>query len=239
MGRMACVALALVLGGCSLGRSYRPEAFGPKKKLAIAVYYTPSKIMYFRGEGGGSLSGLVKMATGAKFSDDSARIFAETKPRILKALAGTGKFRLVPEKDVLRTKAYRALPEKDPSYLTITFVPASGYKFCTDVDAMAQLARDLGVDAVMVVRLDFGYHLNGVNAFGLVSAGVIHASVMVSVGAIDRDGRTIWKDWVKGVSDDGIPSIGESVDFDHLYPMLLDATKKGVEDIAHRLVENV
>ena len=80
---------------------------------------------------------------------------------------------------------------------------------------------------------------NGVNALGLVSAGAVRGKVLLTVAAIDRNGRTIWQDVVGATSDRSKPKVGETIAWSDLQPMLVEATDKAMKALVQRLHENL
>lgn len=229
-----CTAL-LLLHGCA-GVAYRPESFGPGKKMAVVALCAKPKIE-FAGNGR-TLSGLVKSAGSSSYQGDSGPALSASKPLLFKALASTGKFALVPEKKVLASAAYKDLPGSDGDDAGGSCVPAKGYKAATEEAALAQIARGLNVDGALAVSVTYWYKLHGVTALGLVSAGSLVGTAMVRVDAVDASGTVIWRDAIMVNSDGGIPSVGESVDMERMRPLLVEATQRAMDDLLRRFADN-
>jgi hypothetical protein len=229
-----CAALVL-LQGCA-GVAYRPESFGPGKKMAVVGLCAKPKIEFASEHR--TLSGLIKSAGSSSYEGDSAPALSAAKPLVFKALAATGKFALVPEKKIVGSAAYKEFPEGDGDYHGSSCVPAKGYKIASEPAALGELAHRLNVDGALVVSVRYMYKLRGANLAGLISAGSIVASAMVTVEGVDAAGTVIWRDGVIVNSDGGIPSVGESVDMEQLRPLLVDATQRAMEKLLTRFAEN-
>lgn len=241
-GAAALLAVCTVASGCATA-AYKPDAFGKGKRFAVVAFVTPPQISYFQNDAmGKTLSGGLKAMGDSGYSADSKRIFDDTRPAILKAFAGTGRFQLIPEQEVLGSKAYAAAPGDDPTKLFLgmgEFRLAPGYKYFKSEKKVADLARALKADSGVIISVHYGYVFSGVSALGLVSAGKIRACVVMTAGAVDGAGRTVWKDFVRETSDQGIPTVGESVDFKTLHPMLHNATEKATRALIKKLQAKV
>jgi hypothetical protein len=237
MSRSVALLLATVaLAGC-MRPAWRPDAFGPGRRMAVVTISSGPKVEYVSETR--TLSSFFTMAAGARYSDDARPYLEETRPLVLKALGATGKFALVPEKAVLASGPYRATAEDDPSYVTRTLQTAKGYKFLKEESKLAALARGLHVDGALAVRFEYGYGMNGVHALGLISAGVLVARTTVMIGAYDGRGQLVWVDYITVTSDGSIPTVGEAANFDRLHPLILEATRKGIDALMQRLAEHV
>lgn len=210
----------------------KPEAFGKTKTYAIISIMTTPKVTSNVGNGGNAgftLTGLLKSAAkDTGYSADSGRIFKETVPLIVKAFQENKNFKLMPESKVLKSKAYAKAEGSDPKKLLQTFVLPPGYKYFEDKEEIKTLARDLHVDGVVMIHIQYGYKFSGANLMGLVSAGVQHASVFMVVTASDPEGNMVWKDVIQKESKESLGAVGESVDFVKLHPLLVDAAKESV-----------
>lgn len=236
MHKSIAALVALALAGC-VRPAWRTDAFGRGRRMALVTISSGPTVEYHSESR--SLVSLFKMAAGARYSDDARPYLEESRPLALKALGATGKFALVPERTVLASAPYRGTKEDDPNYFTRTFQTPKGYKFLKEESKLAALARDLRVDGALVMRFEYGYGFNGVNVAGLVSAGALVARTTVIVAAYDARGRVVWMDYTTVTSDGSIPSVGEAADFDHLHPLVLEATRKGIEQLVQRLAEHV
>lgn len=222
--------LVLVLGACGympfIPWSYEAEAFGKSKKFAVVTVAASPEI-------GVTVNGIAKTAPpDSDYRKDTSRILRETTPLILKELERSPYYTLVSPRTVLANKAYRTTASDDPTsaMLSSLLLTAPGYKFFGSEDRLAQLARDLKVDAVMVVSVDYA---SGFTAAG--SGGVQRGRAVVSVNAVNQAGIVIWKDGGAGVSDNFIRSTNEAVNHDKLRPLLIEASRNA----ARKLLDKV
>jgi len=232
-------ALALLLSACG---TLQKQAFDGTKTFALVTIACNDTISVSSGNpngGTGSLLGLVQAAgSDVGFSEKAEPVFKQVLPEIKQAFRqNNGHFRLLSEKKMLRSAAYRNATGEDPNGFFVSMVLPEKYKLIRDKDQMKQLAQELNVDGVITVSMYLGYGFSGLNLAGLVSAGSHSAKVGYVVAVIDRDGNTLWSDNIEVVSDESVPALGEAVNFPKLQPLLVATAKKGVHDVLHKLDE--
>jgi len=241
--RLSVLVAALALGACAIiPSSYESQAFGKSKKFAVVSVAASPEIHSGSGTGSGigyTLSGLIKAVSDESgYSNDADKVLAATAPVILKELGNNRHYTLVPTRTVLGHKAYRAAEAEDPG-IPLSFgkkwLSAPGYKYLKSEDRLGRLARELNVDAVVAVTVHYSAGFTGAQVGGVVSGGVHHGKVMLTVYAVDRNGRMIWKDGADARSDNSIGGIGESVNYTRLHPLLIEATRNATK----KLMENV
>ncbi len=221
------VAAALALTACSgIGRTLRPEAFGPRKRMAVGTVTSPSKIRTHWTSVGPGPFGQTQMNDHGSTVGETAAVFGDTKAAALRALARSRSFSLVPESAVLSSPAYAAVRPSDGKHLTIEFIAPRGYKLLMDGDRVAQLARALRVDAAIVVSLDHTCTPGGT------------AKPMVMAGAYDAQGRRIWADYLRAESTRSLPN-GAEMNASSLRPLLVEAVERGMRDLVRRLDDGV
>lgn len=171
------------------------KAFGAKKRFAVVSI---ASLKTFQGE-----QGLTQMF---KNNDDipgtnTQPLINKLNPKIIGALGKSRHFNLLPENTVLTSKAYKNLKE-DERIMKILFMSdpinvANNYKYISDEQKYAKLAKDLGVDGVIGITMNFSISSgkSGVNVMGL-SLGKKSYSAMASITAIayNKNGEVIWKD---------------------------------------------
>jgi len=192
--------LALLLSACAPvaitgSTDVEKAAFGDQKRFAVVSIASMKEI---HGE-----KGLTQM-----FKDTDEIPGANTQPlidqmapTIISAIGQSENITLIPEQQVLSSGAYRNVSE-DEKVVKVLFMNedmnvARNYKYISDPEKFAQLARELNVDGVIGVTMNFSLTAgkNFINVSGL-SLGNKKYSVMASAAATayDRDGRVIWKD---------------------------------------------
>lgn len=241
--KLFVLVAALALGACVIvPSSYETQAFGKSKKFAVVSVAATPEISSGSGTGSGigfTLSGLVKAASDESgYSNDADKILADTAPLILKELGNYRHYTLVPAKTVLAHKAYRTAEAEDTS-MTLGFgkkwLVAPGYKYFKSEDKLGRLARELNVDAVMVVNVNYSAGFTGAQVGGIISGGVHNGKAMVTVYAVNRDGRVIWKDGGDASSENSIGGVGESVNFTRLHPLLVEATRSATKKLMEKM----
>ena len=216
-------ALALLaLAGCVIVPTrFEPTAFDAGKTYAVVTIATNEQI----APGSKPLS---EMLGGDNPARDSRRILEEARPIILTTFGETGHFRLLPERDVLASTAYRGMPPHDAHYMLTDWNVPEGYRFFIKDEEFAALAKGLNVDGVIFVGVNFDVLVKGAGAYGLTD---------MSVGAFDRDGKIVWKDAVFAQSDSAIGHKGGTVYYEELRPLLLDATQQAATALVAKLDE--
>jgi hypothetical protein len=210
--RMAAVVaalLGLMAAGCApmaiTGKAkVREDAFGARKRLAVV---TIASLRHIQGE-----KGFFQMF---KKSDNipganTQPIIDELRPKIIKALARSKYFALMPENKVLRNRAYRALAEDERVqkvlFSSMPINVASRYKYFSEPEKFARLAEDLHADGVISILMSFSIQSGktSLSVAGL-SLGKKDYRMVVSITALayDRSGKVIWKDTTIKEADPG------------------------------------
>jgi hypothetical protein len=116
---------------------------------------------------------------------------------------------------------------------------AKGYKFISDPQKLSKLAKDLNVDGVIVVGMNFSVSSGIAGGLGI---GVKRFKVVTAVSAMayNSDGELVWKDAVhksSELADSQLALIADvrSVDFKKLKPYAIKAGKEGLVDLIARL----
>ncbi len=234
------LASILVLSSCLIAMSsYEPEAFGRGKTFAVvSIAAAPEINVSGAGAGGGgwTLSGLFKSASSdSGYSHNSDKILSDTAPLIIKELAQTRHFRLAQNGWVQQHKAYRATASDDPKKFMITYIVPKGYKYFDSEEKLSRLAKDMNVDAVIVIHVTYSAAFSGVGAAGLVAAGTHSGKVTMTLSAFGRNGKAVWSDAVESTSDDSIGTLGESANFVKLHPLMRDATRAATRKLLEKL----
>jgi hypothetical protein len=186
----ACAPMAIT-GSADVDKT----AFGAKKRFAVVSI---ASMKDFTGE-----KGLTQMF---KSSDEipgtnTQPLIDKLAPEIVSTLDESGNFILVPEQDVLSSAAYSSIAE-DEKVMKVMFLSkdmnaAHNYKYISDPQKYAELARQLDVDGVIGITMNFSLTAGKsfVNIAGL-SLGKKSYSVMAasSATAYDRNGNVIWED---------------------------------------------
>lgn len=193
-------ALVLLLSACAPmaitgGADVDKAAFGAKKRFAVVSI---ASMKDFYGE-----KGLTQMF---KNTDEipganTQPLIDQLAPEIISTLDKSGNFILVPEQEVLSSKAYRNIAEDEKVakvlFMTKDLNVARNYKYISEPQKYAELARQLDVDGVIGITSNFSLTAgkNYVSVAGL-SLGKKKYSVMAASTAIayDREGNVIWKD---------------------------------------------
>lgn len=232
---LATALLAVLLTGCT--GTLKKEAFNGTKTYAIVTIATNEDIQVNHGQAG-SLLGLVQAADkDVGYSEDSIDLFKKVKPKLIKAFSSNSHFKLMPERSVLRSKAYRNIKGEKAGFLWTDYHLAKDYKFFSEKETFAKLASDLHVDGVIFIKVDFVVGFSGVNIAGLVSGGKHYAHTYLTIGVVDRNGETLWQDYVDGESEEGVATIGESANFKKLRPYFEESAGNAIKDLLAKLDE--
>lgn len=207
LGFFFTILIGLVLSGCAPVITGSTEvdksAFGAKKRFAVVSIQSPKT---FRGEKG----------WGQMFKkDDEIRgmntqpLIDALRPKIVGSLQKNKNFSLVPEKTLLSSAAYKNLAE-DKREMKVLFSSeeinvAKNYKYISDPEKYAKLAKDLGLDGVIgiTVALGVGRDQGGAIGYAGLALGAQSYSAMATVMAVayDKNGKVIWKDITVKMAD--------------------------------------
>lgn len=222
--------LVLAIAGCAgVERTWRPDAFGPGRTMAVvSIGYDPRLLpmrdrddVPYRRDDANVVRG------------SSRRAFEDAGPRVLEALGRTDLFALVPQDRVLPALS-RDLFVHAPPHLDL----APGYPPPRPQNEAAAIARQLGVDAVINVVAFFGTETTRLD-YGFDEVGTVRAMVTLSVAAVDREGRRIWRDVVTGTSRTPFWSRRSTLDEERLFGPLQEAAVDATARLVSRLREQV
>jgi hypothetical protein len=220
------------------------QAFGAKKKFAV-VSIASTKT--FRGE-----QGVGQMFT--KNDDipgmNTQPIINKLDTKIIHTLGSSRYFTLLPENTVLTSKAYKNFTE-DEKVMKVLFISetmnvANNYKYVSDEKKYAKLARDLGVDGVIGITMNFSISEGGGKFnLGPLSLGKKSYSAMATITAIayNKNGEVVWKDsTMKEAEPDDTKAILlidtsgiTDTNFEKLHPSAIEIGGKAVEVLLARL----
>lgn len=194
------LVLAFSLIGCApvtiTGRAdVDKTVFGPSKRFAVVSI---AAVKTFEGE-----QGLIQEF---KKNDDipganTQPMINKLAPKIISSLDSSRYIRLLPQRAVLRSRAYRRLKGDKrvmkALFFTYDMNVARHYKYISDPQKLARLAKQLGVDGVITVNMTFSLQASkgGVSIAGL-NFGKKSYSAMAAVSAMayDTSGKVVWKD---------------------------------------------
>lgn len=250
---VVAATLALLLSACAPmaitgSADVDKAAFGAQKRFAVVSI---ASMKDFYGE-----KGLTQMF---KSSDEipganTQPLIDQLAPTIVSTLGKSGNFTLVPEKKVLSSPAYRKLAEDEKTakvlFMTKDLNVARNYKYVSDPQKFAALARELNVDGVIGITTNFSLTAgkNFINVAGL-SLGKKQYSVMAASAATayDRDGKVIWKDSTIKQAEPGDSKAIILLDvtdltatnFEKLHPSALTIGGKSIEVLLTRFDDTI
>ena len=243
------VSIGLMVSGCAPmmitgAADVNKNAFGAKKRFAVVSI---ASLKTFQGE-----QGLAQKFT----SNDNIPgvntqpIINKLRPKIIGALGSSKYFTLLPEDSVLASRAYRSFAE-DEKVMKVLFLKeqinvAGNYKYVTDEQKYAKLAKDLDVDGVIGITMNFSMNEGGGKIWiGPISAGKKSYSAMATITAVayNRKGEVIWKDSTQKEAEPGdskaiilldTTSI-TNTNFEKLHPSAVEIGGKAVDVLLARL----
>ncbi|MGB5539913.1 MAG: hypothetical protein WBO37_07500 [Gammaproteobacteria bacterium] len=245
--------LVLLLSACAPmtitgGADVDKTAFGAKKRFAVVSI---ASMKDFYGE-----KGLTQMfkSTDEIPGANTQPLIDNLAPQIVSTLDKSGNFVLVPEQKVLSSKAYRNVTEDEKVakvlFMTKDLNVAHNYKYISDPQKYAALARALDVDGVIGITMNFSLTAgkNHINVAGL-SLGKKKYSVMAASTAMayDREGNVIWKDSTVKMAEPGDSKAIILIDttdltatnFEKLHPSAITIGGKAVEVLLTRFDDTI
>jgi hypothetical protein len=248
--RMSSLALIIIIGlmvsGCATvaitgSADVDKKAFGANKKFAV-VSINSTKT--FQGE--------QSIAQQFTSNDNIAGVNTQPvlnklSPKIINALRKSKYFTLLPENTLLASKAYKNLVEDEKAF-KILFIPitmnvANNYKYLdfSDEKKFAKLAKDLNVDGVIGIRMNFTIASSGwdVAGFGKKSYS---SKVSITAIAYNKEGAIIWKDSTTKEAEPGDtkaiilidPNMFSATNFEKFHPSAVEIGGKAVDVLLAR-----
>lgn len=249
MSKLVVTMLAvLTVTGCATvavtgSADVEKAAFTKNKKYAVVSI---ASMKTFQGE-----KGMVNMFKSMEDipGTNTQPIVDNFSPKALSVLGSSKYFTLVPEKALLASKAYKNLIE-DPKVMKVMFMSfdmneSNKYKYISDEKKYAQLAKELGVDGVIGLTLNFtvtaskgSFSINGIG-FGKKSYSAMSS---ISIVAYDANGKVVWKDSTLKEAEPGDSKaiiVFDTSDitgtsFEKFHPSALEMAGKGMETLYAR-----
>jgi hypothetical protein len=232
------IVIVAMLMGCAIiispGVKVDTEAFGKTKKCAIVTIMGTKKLHAQKG-----LLQLFKKVP----EQNTQPVLDKLCPEVIKAFRKSKHLKVKSEKRVLYSKDYKNLKADEPVqkvlFMEVELNTAKGYKFISDPQKLSKLAKDLNVDGVIVVGMNFSVSSGVAGGLGI---GIKRFKVVTAVSAMayDSDGKLVWKDAIhksSDLADSQLAVIADvrSVDFKKLKPHAIKAGKEGLNVLVARL----
>jgi len=222
------VALVSLLTACSgITPPFEASAFGPDRTYALVTIVSSKDV-----EGGETTT-----VRGAALSD--AYYYFPAKPALEKSVSGLEKaldghqaWRLLPPQELKSHPAWRNTPAEEVSG---GYVVAPGYKFLKTPATLANLARELNVDGVILLKLDFHFKFYGHKMVGIAATGKTNPVIKVDLRFLDRNGKVVYRTTGTKIWNEGAPARDEAANPDLMYPLLAKAAEESVRVISRRL----
>lgn len=235
------VGIAVIMflfAGCATtitpGAKIDTESFSKIKKIAIVTIAGTKEIK-------------AKKGVFQSFKDvpeqNTQPVIDKLRPEVINAFQKSKHLKVESEKRVLKAAAYRHLKADEPvqkvAVWTLDFNTAQGYKFIRDPEKLSKLAKDLNVDAVVAVRMNFWVNSGVAGGFGI---GVKRFKVVTGLYAVayDKNGKEVWTDSVhesSELADSQFVFIADvrNVDFEKLKPHAFNSAKEALGVLVGRL----
>lgn len=214
------------------------KAFGKKKRFAIVSISGGNKIRS-DNQSGGLIGGLKALSKKHSFSVDGMKILNGGGKIIESELRKSKHFTLVPSSRIIRSKAYKSLKgDKARKIFGAQIVPAKGFKYFKSKKTIKSLAKKLNVDGAIIIYSMYSVGFSGVTiGSGLISTGIgkQYGMVTISIIAMDKNGKRIWKQTQQYKSKKGMGSTGGAADFKKMYPYFLQAAKNTTRKLLKKL----
>ena len=236
------IVIVVMVMGCAIiispGAKVDADSFGKTKKCAVVTIMGTKKLNAQKG----FLQLFMKVP-----EQNTQPILDKLRPEVIKAFQRSKHLKVKSEKRVLNSKAYKNL-EADEAVQKILFMDielntAKGYKFIRDPQKLSKLAKDLNVDGVIVVGMNFSVS-SGIagGMFAGLGIGVKRFKVVTAVSAMayDSNGNLVWEDAVhksSELADSQLAVLADvrSVDFHKLKPYAFKTGKEGLNVLVARL----
>ncbi len=233
VSRLLLLCLTVLPAACGLALPFERDAFGQDRVYALVTVFSPRHVE------GGETTTVAGVLRGGKYYFDAAPALNRSIRGIERAFATPRSYRLMPPARVRAHPAYRAVAADPVPGRPPAVVVAPGYKFIVNDDKLARLARDLGVDGVIVARLNLRYKFYGHKLVGIAATGKTHPVVEVDLRFVDRNARTVWQFKEKKVWNTGAKSVDEGAVPERMYPLFAQAIPESIKAVLQRLDSRV
>lgn len=222
---LALVAFLFTTGFLISKLKVDPGAFGKNKRFAIVSITSVNKITSNQGRAG--IFGAVKaMSKKYSFSSDARPVVKKAVPILFREMAKSRHFRLVSSRSLLKSRAYKnAKGAKLKGFMGMKLITAPGYKYIKSKSALKKLAKELNVDAVMLVNVSYGVATSWIGP-----VGKNYGTATITISAVDKNGKQVWSHTVVEKNKKGrkVFGIGPS-DFKALEPAFYEATRAAIK----------
>lgn len=168
-------------------------------------------------------------------SQSAVDLFAETHPKLIKALAETKIITLKSENSVLKSSAYQKVEADNTGLLK-----AKNYKYIKKSEKAAALAKSLGVDAVITVSFRFSMIQGASIGIGPAAVTKRLGGTYIKLVAYNQKGEVVWRDFVYAQSKKGYTAPGStSFSKTKLYPLLQESTETALVQVVARLKKKI
>lgn len=230
--------IAVMFIGCTMiispGAKVDTESFGKTKQCAIVTITGTKKLQ--------AQKGFLQMFKKVP-EQNTQSVLDKLRPEVIGAFQKSKYLTVKSEKKVLSNMAYKNLNADEPVqkvlFMKTDLNTAKGYKFIRDPKKLSGLAKDLNVDGVIAVNMNFWVSSGVAGGLGV---GVKRFKVITGVSAIayDSNGKQVWKDTVhksSELADSQLALIADvrSVDFKKLKPYAVKAGKEALNVLVARL----
>lgn len=248
VGLILAIVFGLSLAGCATrvitgATDVDRTAFGAKKRFALVSVASHKT---FQGEKG--LTQLFK-DTDNIAGANTQPLINSLRPKIVSALGASKNFMLLPVSRVLTTSSYKNLTDDPRVVKVLVFTTeinvANNYKYVSDAEKFAKLARDLKVDGVIGITVNFPVSAGsgGLGIYGLSFGRKSYSAMaMASAIAYNANGDVIWKDSTTKEAEPGdtkaiiaVDTTGfTGTDFEKLHPSAVEIGGKAVDVLLAR-----
>ncbi|MEE8387050.1 MAG: hypothetical protein V3R65_00610 [Acidiferrobacterales bacterium] len=201
-----------------------PNAFGKNKRFAIVSITSLNKITSNQGQAGvfGAIKAISKKYS---FSSDARPVVRKMVPILFQEMAKSRHFRLITSRSILNSRIYKNTKgAKLKGFMGTKMITAPGYKYIKSKSGFKKLAKELNVDAVMLVHVNYGVATSWIGP-----VGKNYGTATVTVLAVDQNGKSVWSHTVVEKNKKGrrVFGIGPA-DFKAIEPAFYEATRAAI-----------
>ncbi len=230
---MALSGCGAIMGG---GLKINKDQFGPSKKYAL-IYISSDKTIAYKE----SLLDKKDDPEREK-AENTQPIIDKLMPKIRAKLAKTGYFRSLPMKTIVNSKSYKSMKEDSKIrdlgiYGTRVHNVAKGYKYFREDEKEKRIARDLNVDGLITIHLQFeAGNLAPTSSTAKVTftSNRKYSVVTASIYARDRDTNSVWRDFEVKINQSVVITSTSGKNLYALHPTSLKAAEEAIDVLIRR-----
>jgi hypothetical protein len=229
------LSLVFFLASCGSINSVKVDAYKKIRKVALISIFSKQEIDTSKVDEGSLLAMVTNTVANSDATDMTDKVL-RLKSHVLKKSGSIFGFRMVPEKRIIRRKAYKSIDDSNKNMANL--VAPSGYKriFSNEKEVVAKALKGVkGVDAAMIVSLQ----MRLVKGIGALGVGKSYLWADMTFYLVDKQGNLILHKTASNESDSWALRVKGIFNGNDIQKMAVEAVDKDLKEIAAWIKEEM